>query len=64
MLEVGDLQTSYHPGILVSLLAWENEDVPGLAQGWRYSYVEYVGRGRIKKKGASCIFVRTESEES
>lgn len=47
MLQVGDLQTLYH---LVSLLAGESEDVLGLAQGLRYSYMEYVGRGGRKKQ--------------
>lgn len=50
MLEVGDLPTLYHPGVLVSLLARESEDVPRLAQGWRYSYMEYVGRGGTEKE--------------
>lgn len=59
MLEVRDPQALYHPGVLVSLLAWESEDVPGLAQGWRYSYMEYVGRGGRKKgKGPHAFVLR------
>lgn len=50
MLEVGDLQTLYHLGVLVSLLAWEGESMPGLAQGQECSCKEEADRGESKRE--------------
>lgn len=64
MLEVGDLQTLYHLGVLVSLLAWESEGMPGLAQGQgARAKKRQIGVEAKRKRDVYMLFIFEYAQE-